>query len=211
MCVCFVLLASCTARNVLADKGGKSWPPKLGCNELAGLENTGVTCCRMVMVARDNRTAEVGVCGDVDTILEGQDASVILPVGETRMEFGREFAGECMEGVKDKGIGCRGGGKPFREGGIYEVDKEGIREEGDIFIVGVQGGNMIWAAREGIWSAKVFPWDVGKAEIKLGEVKKPASLAAIEFLGLSEVGKVLMLSEYLDWGRGSEEIVSPGV
>ena len=80
MHVCFVLLASCTARNVLADKGGKTWPPKLRCNKLVGLENTGVTCCRMVMVLRDNGTAEVGVSGDIDTILEGQDTSVVFPI-----------------------------------------------------------------------------------------------------------------------------------
>ena len=80
MRVCFVLLASCTARNILADKGSKSGPPKLGCNELVGLENTGVTCCGVVMVSGDNGTVEVGVSGDIDSILEGQDTSVILPI-----------------------------------------------------------------------------------------------------------------------------------
>ena len=137
MCVCLVLLASCTARNVLADKGGKSGPPKLGCNELAGLENTGVACCGMVMVSGDNGAAKVGVSWDVDTILKGQDASIVLPVRETRAEFGREFAGECMEGVEDKGIGCRGSGKPLGEGGINEVDEKGVGEKGDVLIVGV--------------------------------------------------------------------------
>ena len=135
MCVCLVLLASGTARDVLADEGSKTWPPKLRCDELAGLENTGVTCCGMVMVSRDNGTAEVGVGGDVNTILEGQDSGVVLPVRETRAEFSREFAGECMEGVKDKGIGCRGSGEPFREGGINEVDKEGVGEESNVFVV----------------------------------------------------------------------------
>ena len=70
---------------------------------------------------------------------------------------------------------------------------------------------MIRTARECIRGAKIFPRDVGKAEIKLREVEKPASLAAIEFLRLSEVGEVFMVSEYLDWGGGPEEIVSPGV
>ena len=155
--------------------------------------------------------AEVGVGGNVDTILEGQDTSVILPVGEMRAELGREFSRECMESIEDKGVGCEGSSKPFGEGGVNEVDKEGVRKEGDVLIVRVREGNMIWAARECIWGTKVFPWDVGKVKIKFREVKKPASLAAVEFLGLSEVGEVLMVSEYLDWGGGSKEIVSPGI
>ena len=211
MRVRFVLLASCTARNILVDEGGESWPPKLGCDELAGFENTGVSCCRMVVVAGDDGAAEGGVSGNIDTILEGQDTSVVLPVRETRAELGREFSGECMEGVEDKGVSCRGGSESFGEGGVYEVDEEGVREEGDVFVVRVRGGNMIGTAREGVWGTKVFPRDVGKAEIKLGKVKEPASLAAIEFLGLSEIGKVLVVGEYLDGGGGSEEIVSPGV
>ena len=70
---------------------------------------------------------------------------------------------------------------------------------------------MVGAARECIRGAEIFSWDVGKVKIKFGEVKKPASLATVEFLGLSEVGEVFVVGEYLDWGRGSEEIVSPGV
>ena len=42
-----------------------------------------------------------------------------------------------MEGVKDKGIGCRGSGKSLGEGGINEVDEKGVGEKGDILIVGV--------------------------------------------------------------------------
>ena len=211
MRVCFVLLACRTARNILADEGGKTWPPELGCDELAGFENTGVTRCRVVMVSRDNGAAEGRVGRNIDTILKGQDTGVVLPVREARTKLGGEFAGECMEGVEDKGVGRGGGGKPFREGGVDEVYKEGVGEEGDILVVGVSGGNVIWAVRKGIGGAKVFSWDVGKVKIKFREVKKPASLAAVEFLGLSEVGEVLMVSEYLDWGGGSKEIVSPGI
>ena len=133
--VCFVLLASRTARNVLADEGSKTRPPKLGCDELASLENTGVTCGGMVMVSRDNGTAEGRVSGNIDSILEGQDTSVVFPVGETGAEFGREFSRECMEGVENKGVSCGGGGKPCREGGVNEVHEEDIWEEGDIFVV----------------------------------------------------------------------------
>ena len=127
------------------------------------------------------------------------------------MKLGWEFAGECMEGIKDEGVSCGGGSEPFREGGINEVNEEGVGEEDDILVVRVRGGNVIRAARECIWGAKVFPWNVGKAKIKLRDVKQPASLATVEFLGLSEVGEVFMVGEYLDWGGGSEEIMSPGI
>ena len=70
---------------------------------------------------------------------------------------------------------------------------------------------MIGAARECIGGAKIFPRDVGKAEIKLRNVKEPASLATVEFLGLSEIREVFVVGEYLDWGGGSEEIMSPSV
>ena len=137
VCVCLVLLASCAARNILADKGGKTRPPEFRCDELAGLENTRVTCCRMVMVSSNDRAAEGGVSGNIDMILKGQDSGVVFPVGETRAELGGEFAGKCMEGVEDKGVGFGGSGEPFREGGVNEVYEEGVRKEGDILVVGV--------------------------------------------------------------------------
>ena len=71
MHVCFVLLANSTARNVLADKGGKTRPPKLRCDELAGFKNSRVSGSGVVMVMRDNRTAEVRVSRDINTILKG--------------------------------------------------------------------------------------------------------------------------------------------
>ena len=36
------------------------------------------------------------------------------------------------------------------------------------------------------------------------------SLSAVQGLGLSEVGKVLMVGEDLNWERGAVEVVSPG-
>ena len=43
---------------------------------------------------------------------------------------------------------------------------------------------------------------MGKAKIKLRDAKEPASLVTIEFLGLSEIGEVFVVGEYLDWGGG---------
>ena len=80
MCICLVLLASGTASNVLVDKGGETQPPKLRCNKLAGLENTGMSCSGVIMVVGNNKAVEVGVGRDVDAILVGQDSSIVLPV-----------------------------------------------------------------------------------------------------------------------------------
>ena len=127
------------------------------------------------------------------------------------MEFSREFSGECMKSVKDEGVSCGGDSKLLREGGINEVHKEGIWEEGDILVVRVHGGNMIRVVRECVWGTEVLSWNVGKAKIILREVKEPVSLTLVEFLGLAEVCEIFVVSEYLDSGWGSKEIVSPGI
>ena len=46
----------------------------------------------------------------------------------------------------------------------------GIREEGNILVIRVRGGDVVRAARECIWGTEVFSWGVGKVKIKLGEV-----------------------------------------
>ena len=51
------------------------------------------------------------------------------------------------------------------EGGVYKVDKEFIREEGDCLIVCVRRGNVIWSARQGVWSAEILAWDVFKGTV----------------------------------------------
>ena len=46
------------------------------------------------------------------------------------------------------------------EGGVYEVDEEGRREEGDVGVVGAVCGEEIGAAGEGVGSSKEFAGDM---------------------------------------------------
>ena len=46
-------------------------------------------------------------------------------------------------------------------------------------------------------------------EVEVGKVKKPAGLAAIQRLRLSEVCEIFMVSEDLDWEGGAMEVVAP--
>ena len=67
-----------------------------------------------------------------------------MPVQKARAESSWYFTRESMEGVKDKWVQGRGGRELVSEGGVNQVDKEGIREEGDCFIVCVRGRYVIW-------------------------------------------------------------------
>ena len=78
------------------------------------------------------------------------------------MESGWDFARESMEGVKDQWVRSRGRSEFISEGGVYKVDEEFIREEGDCLIVCVRSGNVVWLARQGVRSAKILSWDVLK-------------------------------------------------
>ena len=59
------------------------------------------------------------------------------------MESSGNCARESMEGVKDQWIQSRGRAKFISEGGVYKVDEESVREEGDSLIVHVRSGNVI--------------------------------------------------------------------
>ena len=67
-----------------------------------------------------------------------------------------------MEGVKDQWVQSRGRSEFISERGVYKVDEEFVRKEGDCLIVHVRSGNVIWLARQGIRSAEILAWDVLK-------------------------------------------------
>ena len=96
------------------------------------------------------------------------------------------------------------------EGGVNLVHKEGWREEGDVSVVGIVRGEEVGLAREGIGTSKKFTRDVDHFQVKVSKVDEPARLAAIERLGLVEIGKVLVVSEDLHWEGGAMKIVAPG-
>ena len=47
-------------------------------------------------------------------------------------------------------------------------------------------------------------------QVKVSKVNEPARLAAVECLGLAEIGKVLVVSEDLHRKGGAMKIVAPG-
>ena len=103
--------------------------------------------------------------------LVSQNASIVVPVGKAGAESGRDSTRESMEGVKDQWVRSRGGAELVREGGINEVDKEFVREQGDCLIVCVGRGDMIWSTRQGVGSTEIFARDVFESQVKLREVK----------------------------------------
>ena len=58
--------------------------------------------------------------------------------------------------------------KFISEGGVYKVDEESVREEGDSLIIHVRSGNVIWLVRQGVRSAEILAWNVLKGKIKFG-------------------------------------------
>ena len=76
------------------------------------------------------------------------------------MESGGDSTRQSMEGVKNQWVRSRGRAELIREGGVDEVDKEFVREQGDCFIVCVRCGDMIWPARQGVRSTEIFAQDV---------------------------------------------------
>ena len=75
---------------------------------LASFENTRVTCSGMVMVASDNRTAEVGIGRNIDMAMVRQNASIVVPVRESGAESCQDFTWESMEGIQDQWVRGRG-------------------------------------------------------------------------------------------------------
>ena len=84
------------------------------------------------------------------------------------MESRGNCARESMEGVKDQWVRSRGRAKFISEEGVYKVNEESVREEGDSLIVHVRSGNVIWSVRHGIRSAEILAQNVLKGKIKFG-------------------------------------------
>ena len=133
----------------------------------------------VVMVAGYDSVAQVGVSGDIDTVLVSQDACVVTPIGKAGAESSRGSTRESMEGIENEWVRSRGGAKLVREGSIDEVDKECFREEGDRFIICVGCGDMIWATGQSVWGTEIFSRDVCEGEVEFGQIEQPSGLAAI--------------------------------
>ena len=188
VCVDLVLLAKGTALNIAADKGGKSRPPEFGSNQLACFQEAGVAGRFMIMAAVEDGAAKGVIGRDVDTAFVGKDAGFNLPVRESRTEGEGNVLVHGLESLENEGITCGCGFNAIGEGSGDQVDKKGQWEEGDVGVVRVIRGEEIWAVGKGIGSCKEFSGDMDHFEVKVSEVNKPMRLAAVQRLGLSEIG-----------------------
>ena len=210
MCVNFILLAGGAPFNISANKGSEAQPPKLRSNELTCFQETGVAGGFVVMAACENGAAEGLVSGNVDTTFVGEDAGFHLPVGESGAEGERNVLMHGLEGLEDEGVtrGC--GFNAMREGSVNQVDKKGRWEESDISVVEVIRGEEVGVAGKGIGAGEKLSGDMDHFEVKAGKVDKPTFLAAVQRLGLMEIGEVLMVGENLYREGGTMKIVAPG-
>lgn len=83
MCVHLGLLAGTTTFDIPADKVGKAWLPKFHGDQLVSFQETRMSGGGMIMVLGDNRAVEIKIFRDIDVSLEGEDAGIILLVGES--------------------------------------------------------------------------------------------------------------------------------
>ena len=205
-----VLLAKGTALDIAVDEGSKTRPPELGGDQLSGFQEAGVSGGLVIVAARKDGAAEGVVGRDIDTALIGEDAGLDLPVSEAGTEGKRNVLMHGLESLENEGITCGRRLNAVGEGSVNQVDKEGQREEGDVSVVGVFLGEEVGSTREGIGASKKFTGDMDHFQVKVSKVDEPACLAAVEHLGLAEIGKVLVVSEDLYWKGGAMKIVAPG-
>ena len=209
MCVDLILLTGGASLDVSADEGGEARPPKFSGNQLASFQETGVAGGFMIVAAHENGAAKGVVSGDIDATFIGEDASFHLPICEPRAKGEGNVLVHGLESLEDKGVtrGC--GFNAMGECSVNQVDKKRWREEGNIGIVGVIRGEEVWVVGKGVGAGEELSGDVDHFEVKVGKVNKPARLAAVERLGLTEVGEILMICEHLHRKGGAVEVVAP--
>jgi hypothetical protein len=108
--VCLALLAKGTTFDIFTNEVGKTRPPVFGSNELAGFKITRMAGRGVIMRTSDNVAAKRPRVRDINTVLVGEEATINLPVGETRAEGRRNSTVEGLEGIADQDIVTRGGG-----------------------------------------------------------------------------------------------------
>ena len=165
----------------------------------------------MIVASFKDGTVKGVIRWDVDMAFVSEDAGFDLPVGQPGTKRKRDIFVHGLEGLEDEGITCGSRFDAMREGGVNEVNKKGGWKQGDIGVVGIIRGEKIRAAGKGIRPGEEFPGDVDHFEVKVCEVNKPTRLSAIERLGLSEIGEVLMVGEDLYRERGAMEVMAPGL
>ena len=135
MGICFCLLASGTAFNVLADELGKARPPIVSGDKLLHLEEPRVTGGFVVMTAKENLVAQIPGWWDIDSPFVGEDSCRMLPVREVGSESCRYLFLGRLEKFDDNRVVLRVLFDEVVERGIGCSDKDGWRKETSSFVL----------------------------------------------------------------------------
>ena len=92
----FRLLAHATTLDVFAYKLRKTWPPIVGGHELAGVQESRMSCGGVIMVLCDNGASEIVGGGNIHATLVGEEIVVHLKVSEAGSEMGWDI---IMQGL----------------------------------------------------------------------------------------------------------------
>ena len=87
----FCLLARATTLDVFAYKLYKTWPPIVGGHELAGVQESRMSCGGVIMVLCDNGASEIVGGGNIHATLIGEEIVAHLKVGEAGSEMGGDI------------------------------------------------------------------------------------------------------------------------
>ena len=82
----FRLLARAASLDIFAHKLCEAWPPIVGGDELAGLQESWMPCHGMIVVLRDDGASEVIGGGNIHVTLVGKEIVVHLKVGKAGVE-----------------------------------------------------------------------------------------------------------------------------
>ena len=70
---------------------------------------------------------------------------------------------------------------------------ESFRREHDLILIVIPFGLVIDTSRQGIWLGRMSACSVGKGVVKLGQIKGPPGLTAVQHLCHSEICEVLVV------------------
>jgi len=164
------------------------------------------------VIMMDGKNPAVEGLGDIGVVFVEKDAAVVtqVPIREGRAH---RRGAKPIKGVNSCGNSRFRGIRRcncefFGKFSIDETGKEGIREQRDVLIIGVNW-SMVNATGEGIGRSEMAAGDVMEEEVVFGQRQLPASLSSGQLLCGPKVQKVLMISENNHRMGVSLEKVSP--
>ena len=108
---------------------------------------------------------------------------------------------QSCQGFEDEGIRYGGFFDMMREGEIEGIDDHGVRKDGSMRII-LSGVDMVFA-REGISRSHLCSRSNFPDNVEVLKEERPTSLGTRKFVGILQIGQVLMVSENRDRMRSS--------